>query len=36
MSDKANLKEIDPEVYDILKAEDKRQEDNLIMIASEN
>lgn len=36
MSDKTNLKAIDPEVYDILKAEDKRQEDNLIMIASEN
>ncbi len=36
MSDKTNLKTIDPEVYDILKAEDKRQEDNLIMIASEN
>jgi len=36
MSDKKNLKTIDPEVYDILKAEDKRQEDNLIMIASEN
>ncbi|HOP63326.1 MAG TPA: serine hydroxymethyltransferase [Spirochaetota bacterium] len=36
MSDKMNLKAIDPEVYDILKAEDKRQEDNLIMIASEN
>ncbi|HOP27955.1 MAG TPA: serine hydroxymethyltransferase [Spirochaetota bacterium] len=36
MSDKKNLKTIDSEVYDILKAEDKRQEDNLIMIASEN
>lgn len=36
MSDKMNLKAIDPEVYDILQAEDRRQEDNLIMIASEN
>lgn len=36
MSDKINLKAVDPEVYNILKAEDKRQEDNLIMIASEN
>ncbi len=36
MSDKVNLKKIDPEVYNIFQAEDKRQEDNLIMIASEN
>ncbi|MFA5518811.1 MAG: serine hydroxymethyltransferase, partial [Spirochaetota bacterium] len=31
-----NLKSDDPEVYNIIQAENKRQEDNLIMIASEN
>ena len=36
MSDKPNLKTGDPEVYNIIQAENKRQEDNLIMIASEN
>jgi glycine hydroxymethyltransferase len=36
MSDKPNLKKTDPELYSMLEAEDKRQEDNLIMIASEN
>ncbi len=36
MSDKLNLKKTDPDLYKILEAEDKRQEDNLIMIASEN
>ncbi len=36
MSDKPNLKKADPELYRILESEDKRQEDNLIMIASEN
>ncbi|HPS56991.1 MAG TPA: serine hydroxymethyltransferase [Spirochaetota bacterium] len=36
MAEKSYLKTADPEVYRILRAEDKRQEDNLIMIASEN
>jgi len=36
MSDTISLKSVDPEVYNILRREDKRQEDNLIMIASEN
>ncbi|MCL1834314.1 MAG: serine hydroxymethyltransferase [Leptospirales bacterium] len=36
MSDKSNLKKTDPEIYSLLESEDKRQEDNLIMIASEN
>jgi glycine hydroxymethyltransferase len=36
MSDKPNLKKTDPDLYRMLEAEDKRQEDNLIMIASEN
>jgi len=36
MSSKPNLKQTDPDIYKILEAEDKRQEDNLIMIASEN
>ena len=36
MSDKPNLKACDPEVYNIIQSENKRQEDNLIMIASEN
>lgn len=36
MSDKVNLKNTDPELYKILEAEDRRQEENLIMIASEN
>lgn len=36
MAEKSYLKTADPEVYKILRAEDKRQEDNLIMIASEN
>lgn len=31
-----DLKSGDPEVYSVLQAENKRQEDNLIMIASEN
>lgn len=31
-----DLKSDDPEVYNIIQAENKRQEDNLIMIASEN
>ncbi len=31
-----DLKSGDPEVYNILQAENKRQEDNLVMIASEN
>lgn len=36
MSNKPNLKSADPELYNMLETEDKRQEDNLIMIASEN
>ena len=36
MSDRANLKKTDPDIYSLLESEDKRQEDNLIMIASEN
>lgn len=36
MSNKPNLKISDPEIYNMLETEDKRQEDNLIMIASEN
>ncbi|MCL1864663.1 MAG: serine hydroxymethyltransferase [Spirochaetes bacterium] len=36
MTDRSNLKKTDPDIYRILEAEDKRQEDNLIMIASEN
>ena len=36
MTEKSYLKTADPEVYNILQAENKRQEDNLIMIASEN
>ena len=36
MSDKPNLKKTDPDLYRMLESEDKRQEDNLIMIASEN
>lgn len=36
MKENSYLKTMDPEVYKILQAEDKRQEDNLIMIASEN
>ena len=36
MSNKSNLKKTDPEIYSILELEDKRQEDSLIMIASEN
>ena len=36
MSDKPNLKKADPDLYRMLESEDKRQEDNLIMIASEN
>ncbi len=36
MSNKPNLKLSDPELYNMLESEDKRQEDNLIMIASEN
>jgi len=36
MKENSYLKKMDPEVYGILQAEDKRQEENLIMIASEN
>ena len=36
MSNRSNLNKTDPDIYKILEAEDKRQEDNLIMIASEN
>ena len=36
MAEKSYLKTADPDVYRILRSEDKRQEDNLIMIASEN
>lgn len=36
MTEKSYLKTADPDVYRILRSEDKRQEDNLIMIASEN
>jgi glycine hydroxymethyltransferase len=36
MSNRSNLKKTDPDIYRILELEDKRQEDNLIMIASEN
>jgi len=36
MTTKYNLESRDPEVFKILKDEDKRQEDNLLMIASEN
>jgi len=36
MSGKINLKNTDPELHKILEAEDRRQEENLIMIASEN
>ena len=36
MSNRPNLIKTDPDIYKILEAEDKRQEDNLIMIASEN
>lgn len=36
MKDNSYLKNMDPEVYKILQAEDRRQEENLVMIASEN
>lgn len=38
MSTKAipSLRDTDPEIYDILRKEDRRQEDSLILIASEN
>ena len=36
MSNRPNLEKTDPDIYRILELEDKRQEDNLIMIASEN
>ncbi len=36
MTTKYNLESRDPEVYKILRDEDKRQENNLLMIASEN
>ncbi len=36
MAETSYLKQSDPEVYDILRREDRRQEDNLILIASEN
>ncbi|MCL2156127.1 MAG: serine hydroxymethyltransferase [Leptospirales bacterium] len=36
MSNRPNLLKTDPDIYRILESEDKRQEDNLIMIASEN
>jgi len=36
MDKKINLKNSDPDVFDILQQENKRQEDSLILIASEN
>lgn len=36
MHENSALKKTDPQIYEILKREDKRQEDNLLMIASEN
>ncbi len=36
MNENISLKSVDPEVYDILRKEDKRQQDSLILIASEN
>jgi glycine hydroxymethyltransferase len=36
MSNRSNIEKTDPDIYRILELEDKRQEDNLIMIASEN
>ncbi len=36
MIDNKNIKLTDPEVYEVLKAERKRQEDNIELIASEN
>jgi len=36
MADYSDLQKTDPEIYKVIQDEDKRQEDNLIMIASEN
>jgi len=36
MADKYSLQNVDPEVYEAIQREDRRQEDSLILIASEN